>query len=683
MPPVTEPRVENPKVQSLWDEFLRRWPIEALETMTLEQYSAAGQTDTFTYWLEFKLEDLGMIAGSSAFKFGIYNRKNQEPKKSDSTYTYEQDYAFYSWLGTSAQEAFETVRRELVYVARAARQGDLEKVAAASTLSNLMSLIKWKVAFLYQDRDKPICPAIYSKDFLCKIAKLSSNASHLDVVRALMQDFDPSREGIYDFSCRLWTHYKQQQGAVDMELDTIDEIVALLQKKKNLILQGAPGTGKTYRVPEIVTRLCGCTKPGDTREMIMDAYRNLKSEGRVAFTTFHPSLDYENFVQGWQPRGDGDDEGSAQIQFEIYPGIFKRIADRAALGIGQKDDPFKSAQGAPQVWKVSLGGNRDNPIRKDCLNNNRIRIDYGITSEQELQSVLDGPNEKGHRACSAFCDRMKQGDIVVSCYTSTQTDAIGIVEGDVTMLSDGDGGLVSRAVRWLWRGEPTDISQDFLDGYVMTQLAVYGLTHRFSPLRVREFLEKKNVLPQTRTFPPFVLVIDEINRGNIAKIFGELITLLESDKRKGEADEQSCQLPISKENFTVPSNLYIIGTMNTADRSIGTIDYALRRRFVFYPLKPEPIDDPTFDKELFDAVSGLFVESTTDAQPKSNRKTLAEDFDCLDVWIGSSYFLMQNQDRRERYRYEIRPLLMQYLRDGVFKPAAEEEIQKMEAELGL
>lgn len=476
--------------------------------------------------------------------------------------------------------------------------------------------------------------------------------------------------------------------------DQIDEIVQLLCRKKNLILQGAPGTGKTFRIPEIVTRLCGLTKVGDSRDAVLEAYRKLKSEGRVDFTTFHPSLDYENFVEGWQPAEPKQKTGEpADVnsrcdesigEFEIADGIFKRIADRASRAPSFQDEG--KPQGDVKVWKVSLGGTYNNPIRNDCLTNGLIRIDWG--GDGEDPQALIAAEEKGHVVLNAFCNRMREGDFVVSCYSKDSTDAIGVVESHYFRLPEA-GYRLARKVHWLWRGEPTPVAEDYMNGTTFTSSSVYSITDLFTPERVREFLRKKGQdavsleADGRQESLPYILAIDEINRGNISKIFGELITLLEPEKRKGGVDEESCTLPYSKTSFAVPPNLYIIGTMNTADRSIGTLDYALRRRFVFYSLQPKPIEDERFDNALFSAVSGLFVEDPQAEHPVANRETLSEEFDPLDVWPGPSYFLKEEGTCRLRYRYEIRPLLMEYIRDGVLKPSAEGRIRAMEEELDL
>lgn len=151
-----------------------------------------------------------------------------------------------------------------------------------------------------------------------------------------------------------------------------------------------------------------------------------------------------------------------------------------------------------------------------------------------------------------------------------------------------------------------------------------------------------------------MLIIDEINRGNVSKIFGELISLLEADKRVGREHPLSVSLPYSKENFSIPSNLYIIGTMNTTDRSVGSIDYAVRRRFAFVTLVADENKIPEGDaRKLFNAVK-IFLEESK------------YDMDVEDLMVGHSYF-MKSDNLQMSWQYEILPLLMEYHKDGIIK----------------
>jgi MoxR-like ATPase len=151
---------------------------------------------------------------------------------------------------------------------------------------------------------------------------------------------------------------------------------------------------------------------------------------------------------------------------------------------------------------------------------------------------------------------------------------------------------------------------------------------------------------------PFVLIIDEINRANISKVLGELITLIEPSKRKGGSDPYSVILPYSQEEFSVPSNLYIIGTMNTADRSLGSIDYAIRRRFAFKTLVSDECQVPSGDpKKYFKAIKDLIAMAKD------------EDFETDDIMVGHSYFMSDNFNND--LNNKILPLLLEYFKDGV------------------
>ena len=159
----------------------------------------------------------------------------------------------------------------------------------------------------------------------------------------------------------------------------------------------------------------------------------------------------------------------------------------------------------------------------------------------------------------------------------------------------------------------------------------------------------------------YVLIIDEINRGNVSKILGELITLLEPDKRSDKEHPITVTLPYSKEAFSVPSNLYIIGTMNTTDRSVGSIDYAIRRRFAFVTLEADKnIVESNSSKLALDLYNDVqkFIEDNKDSE-----------FDIEDLRIGHSYFLVDKNDNgaqlEQRWKYEILPLLREYYKDGI------------------
>ena len=455
----------------------------------------------------------------------------------------------------------------------------------------------------------------------------------------------------------------------------------LWKKRKNIILQGAPGTGKTYRIPELVVRLCEPEFDANnaTRKELMSVYDRLKEEKRVMFTTFHQSMDYEDWLEGLRPVLEND-----QVTYKIESGIFKRLCTEAERPLSAKKDVNISDEAI--VWKVSLSGTGDNPVRRDCMKNGYIRIGwdgYGenITDETDW-SIHNG---EGKTILNAFINTMKVGDIVMSCYSSRTIDAIGIVTGEYEWHDNFEHYKRVRRVKWLVKGINEDIVK-LNDDKTMTLGTVYRL-NAITLDKVKSLLDKheasKTLIDNNK---PYVIVIDEFNRGNVSKIFGELITLLEPDKRKGMRDAESVLLPYSKKEFYIPSNVFLVATMNTADRSLDTIDYAIRRRFAFITVKPQEIDDDNFNSELFREVSNLFI-SNYDEYAESGfddtikllpAETLSEEYRPEDVWIGHSYFIMDGEYAlQDRLLFEIIPLLEEYIRDGVLTSEAQQTIDKL------
>lgn len=455
----------------------------------------------------------------------------------------------------------------------------------------------------------------------------------------------------------------------------------LWKKRKNIILQGAPGTGKTYRIPELVVRLCEPEFDANnaTRKELMSVYNRLKEEKRVMFTTFHQSMDYEDWLEGLRPVLEND-----QVTYKIEPGIFKRLCTEAERPLSAKKDVNISDEAI--VWKVSLSGTGDNPVRRDCMKNGYIRIGwdgYGENITEETDWSIH--NGEGKTILNAFINTMKVGDVVMSCYSSRTIDAIGIVTGEYEWHDNFEHYKRVRRVKWLVK----DINEDIVklnDDKTMTLGTVYRL-NAITLDKVKSLLDKyeasKTLIDNNK---PYVIVIDEFNRGNVSKIFGELITLLEPDKRKGMRNAESVLLPYSKKEFYIPSNVFLVATMNTTDRSLDTIDYAIRRRFAFITVKPQEIDDDNFNSELFREVSSLFI-SNYDEYAESGfddtikllpAETLSEEYRPEDVWIGHSYFIMDGEYAlQDRLLFEIIPLLEEYIRDGVLTSEAQQTIDKL------
>lgn len=464
-----------------------------------------------------------------------------------------------------------------------------------------------------------------------------------------------------------------------------NDVVRIWKRRKNVVLYGAPGTGKTYDVPELAVRLCDpsfmAAEP--SREEIVSRYNQLKTEKRIAFTTFHQSLDYEDCIEGLRPVVNENN----QVTYEIESGIFKKLCEEAERPV-VKDKQVGISDNAV-VWKVSLAGTGDNDVRRECMENNHIRIgwdDYGpVISDETDWSVYNG---EGKQILDAYINKMKIGDIVMSCYSSQTIDAIGVVVGDYEFEDKFPNYKRVRRVNWLVKNINEDIVE-MNDGKTMTLGTVYRL-NSITLDNVKSILEKYDTSSKMEeNDKAYVMVIDELNRGNVSKVFGELITLLEADKRKGRINAESVVLPYSKKAFHIPNNVYLIATMNTADRSLGSLDYAIRRRFAFIAEKPFGLEVEGFNEELFELVSSLFVKNfdeykesgwylTMKLEPAD---TLSEEYKPEDVWIGHSYFLMQDEEGEDntsnRLLYEIIPLLEEYVRDGVLTAEVQDVIDEL------
>lgn len=386
------------------------------------------------------------------------------------------------------------------------------------------------------------------------------------------------------------------------------------QSPTNLILYGPPGTGKTYRTAYEAVLLCDGTVASDEspegREALLHRYRQLEAEKRIAFVTFHQNYDYESFVEGLRPETGEAGDNSAGFRLKAWAGVFHDICELADQA---RTRPVQAASAAGfdfsgrRFWKMSQGATGgEDEVYDAAMANRYIALGWGGTIDwsaerfssldaikaEWLDKNPDDATPSNWTQTSLFRAEMKIGDIVIVPYGNSAFRAVAEVTGDYRYAPEPEGFYAHRRdVRWLLTLEKPLPLDTIVDGS-FTMRTLYPIaTKRVNLSALARLIaggEDATPAEAVANEPEqFVLIIDEINRANISKVFGELITLIEPDKRLGMANALRLTLPYSKRrDFGVPANLHIVGTMNTADRSIALLDTALRRRFTFREMAP-------------------------------------------------------------------------------------------------
>ena len=353
----------------------------------------------------------------------------------------------------------------------------------------------------------------------------------------------------------------------------------------NIILYGPPGTGKTYNSVNYAVAICENKAVeevvNEPYQDVLQRYREFQASGRIAFTTFHQSYGYEEFIEGIRPvMADGDSEGG--LNYVIRDGIFKQLCKKAE-GISSFGEEEKSGKKTSErrykVWLVNLEDSKRFNLKEKCF------------SDFEIRFVI--PN--GGSWIRDQVNRMGKYDLILS-YSGNGyiIDGIGLIDDDEAFVDNTQKDLhIVRKVTWIDTNVTIDMKLILHGESIFRSFRVLEVNNT-RPKEVLDLIapddigKSKNKIAEYMTDNlPHVIIIDEINRGNISKIFGELITLIEDTKRAGATEAMEAILPYSGEEFSVPDNVYIIGTMNTADRSIALMDTALRRRFKFVEMLPD------------------------------------------------------------------------------------------------
>ncbi|MFZ4412591.1 MAG: AAA family ATPase [Bacteroidales bacterium] len=407
----------------------------------------------------------------------------------------------------------------------------------------------------------------------------------------------------------------------------------------NQILYGPPGTGKTYHTINKAIAIIENKNEEEfehvSREILKKRFEDYINQGRIVFTTFHQSMSYEDFIEGIKPM-EPETEGNPVI-YRIEYGIFKSLCNEASFAFAQMGENKTTEE----VLDFSIiYDNFIDKIEEKQLNGESVELETKNGGSVLIESISQQGNviirhHDGTRKYTVSKARLSKLQSAIK-----ELDEINNINDKFREIIGGSNSSAYWSVLNALRKEKPSIK-------------INNVGRNFTFDEKREVVNSLTIIDYKNIIAkPYVLIIDEINRGNVSQIFGELITLIEEDKRLGKDEALEVNLPYSKEKFGVPSNLHIIGTMNTADRSVEALDTALRRRFSFEEMLPK-YDLPELDKEI----AGIKL---SDMLLKINKRI--EKLLDIDHQIGHSYFIAVKElnDLQMVFHNKIIPLLQEY-----------------------
>lgn len=614
------------------EEFLKKFPLEKLKDMTIEQYTNLNSSDYFCYWVERKTKILGSVGGSNSFKFGIY--RYNTPKERHGT-MHDDKYAWYSSLGRTASEVFEKVKQAVVKTAECGYKKDLRAIESIKVLA---PMIKWKIAFLYSNES--LIP-YYSLDRLRVIVEKMgmSNAKNASIAE-IQEYLIDKRNGrdIHEYGKMLddiWNETGSTSGRTDsnakpeetMDKTNIDKYIQLLKTNKNLILTGAPGTGKTYLAKQIAKQLLKIEEDDE-----------LQKDKRFGFVQFHPSYDYTDFVEGLRPYGD-----SGEIGFERKDGVFKEFC-KNALGT-----PKEHLTSFDEAYESLCFDIKDELVENVPLKSGKYSTKLSVFGKDTIR--WEAPNSGNPSVNVVTRERLRK------LYGEYDT---------IEKLRKIDN--INDAIRDVIRGCNTTMYYAILQEIL---LRISKLKTGIYTEYISEDAKSDNSVQQT----PSVFIIDEINRGEISKIFGELFFSIDPGYRgvAGRVKTQYQNLieegDAFKDGFYVPENVYIIGTMNDIDRSVESMDFAMRRRFAWAEVTAA---------ESMKMLDGIANEDEIKRKMQNLNDAILKVRGLGAAYqIGAAYFKKIEEyggDFQKLWDFHLKGLLFEYLRGNV---NAEEQLEEL------
>ncbi|SDL36436.1 5-methylcytosine-specific restriction enzyme B [Salinimicrobium catena] len=405
----------------------------------------------------------------------------------------------------------------------------------------------------------------------------------------------------------------------------------------NRILFGPPGTGKTYNTINKALEICGVEVPAQRQEAIIE-FDNLVKKERIVFTTFHQSMAYEDFIEGIKPQEPAQ-EGHPVI-FKIEPGIFKKISVNASFALAEKDKSSETENLldfnlAFDKFKDDVEEKLSKEVAVELATKNGGKVIVDSISQQGNFNIKHPGRDLTYTVSKSRLSRLHNG--------LPDLGSVNNIDSEFREIIGGSNSTVNWAVL-------NEIRNKYFKNVEQAKARTIDWEDKYEIVKKLKKSDYKG-----KDGENYVLIIDEINRGNVSAVFGELITLIEDDKRLGREEGLVAQLPYSKEQFGVPPNLYILGTMNTADRSVEALDTALRRRFSFEEIPP--------NSEIIKEGNGLIeidkieLNILLDKINKRIEKLLDKDH-----MIGHSFFMNLHsvKDLKLVFHNKILPLLQEY-----------------------
>lgn len=679
----SKPRSQTPE----YIKFAASFPSNALSALTLDQYCVGKQLrENFCWWIERGLQPiLGRYMPGTSRGHILYFKPDGEVYKNRKLLDLTDEAALQYTLKIQSAIANADISKDLSWIDD---DKELYKRADVEPRLSIGDSRKLRILCCYNpDAVLPISSSNHLRHFLelfgCPVADIPKVDQPVARSMLLRDLFFSAQKQIpeitpYDFMRVLYSPtagFSPFKEASEVVSENTDDELALIPSSDdedpelpiglNTILYGPPGTGKTFTTIDEAIKILDpefYAKNESERDSLKERFDDLVATNRIRFVTFHQSFSYEDFVEGL--RAETDEAEAGQIQYVIEKGVFQAICEDASKPLHSATVKL-GVSDSPRIWKISIDGTGDSVTRQYCLKNGEARIGWGNVGDLKMAQLNSpsftlGSNDRS--TLELFGNEIAVGDVLLCIGSNTEVKAIGIVSGNYRYEATPPSSVRPDyknvlPVNWI----VTDCNFSILSlnsQKRFTLKTVYEIT-RFSWPELLKGLsavgvDLKAVGTTEINSEPFVLIIDEINRGNVSRIFGELITLIEPSKRLEAKESLTVTLPYSKKPFGVPKNVYLIGTMNTADKSLTGLDIALRRRFVFKEMPPKP--------ELLDkvSISGLSVGQMLRSMNQRIEVLLDRDH-C----IGHAYFLPLEKDRSIEclsaiFKQQVLPLLQEY-----------------------